>query len=150
MPNFFDDYLAEYEAQNQRLDQDLPAMKAAVLEVLAAAGIQRATIAFDGSGDSGQTEPALAYDAQDAPCAMPETPVRLPDPRLWQAGKPTMQCALPEALDRVAWALIERHHDGWETDEGGYGEIVIDVAAQTITLEMNIRRLESDYHVHEF
>ena len=39
---------------------------------------------------------------------------------------------------------------GWENNEGGYGEFIFDVAANTIELDMNIRIETSEYHGHQW
>jgi hypothetical protein len=61
------DKYAEYEAKLARLrdmaEEIRPANKQALSEFLRPLGLVTVTIDFDGSGDSGQFEPAMGFDA---------------------------------------------------------------------------------------
>ena len=50
----------------------------------------------------------------------------------------------------MAYELLEKSHDGWEIDDGGYGEFTFGVADRTINLAYNERYTETNYHEHEF
>ena len=70
-----DTQFAAYEAKcatAARLSAEiLPYNKQVLFEALAAAGINIVTIAFDGSGDSGQFEEPVGYDAENREVAIP-------------------------------------------------------------------------------
>jgi hypothetical protein len=96
--------------------------KAAILaecENLAAAGVTFVAVHFDGYGDSGVTEEVQCFDSQ------------------YYAY---------EGLKPVAYdaAYLQDHFEalvplGYEDDCGGFGDVVLDVAARKITVERNDR-----------
>ena len=49
----------------------------------------------------------------------------------------------------MAYRFLDQTHDGWENDDGAYGEFTFDVAERSITLEYNERYIETHYHEHE-
>ena len=55
-----------------------------------------------------------------------------------------------DAIERLAYDLLEETHGGWENNEGAYGEFVFDVAERTIRLEYNERVMETEYSEHEW
>jgi len=150
MSDEFNDYHALEADYRRRLDEALPTTKAVIFDALAAADICRVVVTFDGSGDSGQIEGATAFGADDAPRELPPIGVEITIPSFWPEPADHRNCALPEAIDCVAWSLLDRTHGGWENDEGGYGEIAFDTTERTITLEMNVRYVECDYHERRF
>ena len=44
------------------------------------------------------------------------------------------ELSLKEAVEYFCWDTLEDRHGGWEINEGGSGEFVLDVATRTITL----------------
>lgn len=57
---------------------------------------------------------------------------------------------MKEAIERLAYDFLEETHDGWENNEGAYGDFLFDVAARTITLNYNERLETSEYTQHVF
>ena len=57
---------------------------------------------------------------------------------------------LAEALEAVAYALLERGHDGWENNERAFGEFTFDVAQRSIRLDFNQRIETSELTVFEW
>jgi hypothetical protein len=55
-----------------------------------------------------------------------------------------------EALEALAYALLEQTHCGWENNEGAYGEFTFDVDERTVTLDYNERYESSEYTQHVF
>jgi hypothetical protein len=98
------------------------AAKAAILaecENLSAAGITFVAVHFDGYGDSGATEDVKCFDSEY--CA-------------YEENKPVSHDA----------AYLQEHFEalvpwGYENDCGGFGDVVLDVAARKITVERNDR-----------
>lgn len=96
--------------------------KAAILaecENLAAAGITFIAVHFDGYGDSGATEEVQCFDT---------------DYYSYEEHKPVEHDA----------AYLEAHFEalvpfGYENECGGFGDVVLDVAARKITVERNDR-----------
>lgn len=150
MPDAIIDYHAQEAAYRRRLDEALPTTKAIIFEALAAADISHVVVTFDGSGDDGRIESVTAVGPESAARELPAIDVEVTIPEFWFEATPSRRAPLAEAIDGLAWSILECTHGGFENDEGGYGEITFDTAEHTITLEMNVRRMESDYHEHRF
>ena len=52
-------------------------------------------------------------------------------------------------LDTFTWEKIEDEESGFYNNEGGYGEIIFDVAERTIKMEHNNYIQETVYSEHE-
>ena len=53
------------------------------------------------------------------------------------------QSTLNEAIDELTYDYLEETGVDWYNNDGGYGELVIDVNAGTVALEVNVRYTES-------
>ena len=140
---------AQHAARIRLADEVRPANKTAILAALAAAGITSVIVTFDGSGDSGQIE---GVDARigDTATGLPATTVEITSP-LWEgAGLETRTLPLAEAIEQIAYDLLEATHDGWENNEGAFGEFTFDVAEDVIRLDYNERFETSEYSGHEW
>ena len=140
---------AQHAARTRLADEVRPANKTALLDALAAAGISSVVVTFDGSGDSGQIE---GVDARigDTATELPATAVEITSP-LWEgAGLETRTLPLAEAIEQIAYDLLEEAHDGWENNEGAFGEFTFDVAEDVIRLDYNERFETSEYSGHEW
>jgi len=149
-----DDTFARYEAQQRARDrfaeQAASCTKDAVFDALARAGVAGVTVTFDGSCDDGQIESVVARDAQANAVVLPADDVAVTEP-LWDgSGVETSTVPLAEAIEQLAYAFLERTHDGWENDDGAYGEFTYDVASRTVSLEFNERYTATETTTHEF
>lgn len=134
---------AEREAQAQI---EIRHLKSAVIPPLQSAGIDRVEIRFDGCGDSGAVEECICYDATSAPVPCPDAavePFRRGSPDGDAEAEPR---SLAAALESLAYLALERHHPGWELNDGAYGELVIDVADASFTLDCSLRFTATDDH----
>ena len=130
---------AELQSQNQ----------AALFDVLAAAGVTHIIVTFDGYGDSGQIENIEAKTG-DAVVAMPGCEVEIAE-AIWDQPEPNrFSVRIADAIERLAYDLLERTHCGWENNDGAYGDFTFDVAERTITLDYNERYTASEYSQHVF
>jgi hypothetical protein len=143
-------YLATIEEQRAARLQAAPATAAAIRDILfpmlAANGIAEAVIRYDGYGDQGNIEDIDLLDANGEAIA--------PDNGIWDAHIDT--AADPRWTDRafggrvrlvleeIADWLLEVHCDGYEDDEGGYGEIRLGIADGTISQDHSQRRYVTD------
>ncbi len=141
--------IAAREAERDRLDAELrPANKAALFEALRAAAVVSVVVSFDGCGDSGQIE---TVDATG-----PEGEIALPDVAIdianatWAAEVERRTVPVGEAIEALSYDLLNGLYGGWENNDGAFGEVVFDVAADTITLDYNGRYTAIDSHTHEF
>jgi Family of unknown function (DUF6878) len=120
--------------------------KAALFDALQKAGITVVIVDFDGCGDSRQIENIIAK-ARDQMIDLPEeqTDIAL---AFWGQPEPTRK-TLPirEAIEEIAYSLLEHEHDGWEIDDGAFGEFDFDVISRKIVLTINARY--TDVHTSE-
>ena len=130
---------AEMHRQNQ----------AALFDALAAAGITLIVVTFDGYGDSGQIE-NIEAKAGDSVVAMPAGEIEIAE-AIWDQPEPSRsRVGIVDAIERLAYDLLDRTHCGWENNDGAYGDFTFDVAERTITLDYNERYTASDYSQHVF
>lgn len=108
--------------QKEPLSPEEARAKAAILvecENLRAAGVTFVAVHFDGYGDSGVTEEVRCFDS---------------DYYAYEEHKPVAHDG----------AYLQEHFEtlvpmGYENDCGGFGDVVLDVAARKITVERNDR-----------
>ncbi|MEM7667436.1 MAG: DUF6878 family protein [Pseudomonadota bacterium] len=149
-PTFdFAKWEAEQQARNALLETIRPKNKAAIFAVLAETGITSVTVEFDGYGDSGGIESVHA-EADGSEIALPDGSVTLFT--LGSRETETSQNTMPisEAIEHMVYELLGQTHGGWENNAGACGEFVFDVAAETITLEFNMRFEDTEFFEHTF
>lgn len=123
--------------------------KAALLNALALAGVTRVVVSFDGYGDSGQIENVEAQ-AGDDPVAMPAEAIEIAE-AVWDQSEPTRSyLGIAEAVESLAYDVLEKTHCGWENNDGAYGDVIFDVAEEAITLDYNERYTASENYTHTF
>ena len=144
------DEMSRLLALQRHWEELLPLNKAALFDALAAADIATATVTFDGSGDDGQIEEVAAHARDSQPRDFPDGHIEYKEVEFGAVQPKTSMVPVRDALENLAYALLEQTHDGWENDDGAYGEFTFDVAARSITLELNQRCISTDYHWHEF
>jgi len=140
--------MARYRAYQARAAELHAGNKATVLAVLRDAGISKVTVAFNGYGDSGQIED-IHVEAGGNKVELPDSAVEIARAS-WESDAPErLSKPLADAIESLCYALLEEKHDGWENNEGAYGEFVFDVAADRIVLDFNYRIETSENHTHE-
>ena len=116
--------------------------KKSVVAFMQANGIERAVIEFDGSGDSGQTEPAVIIPNSKQELVYEEitfiTFSQCFSGGKWNVKATEKQASVEEALEDLAYCALEKNHGGWEINEGAYGEITIE-ADGSARIEYNQR-----------
>ena len=137
-------------AEHERRDAELrPVNKTAVFDALAAAGITIVVVAFDGYGDSGQSE-TIEAKAGDEVAALPSGAVEITSAVWGEVEFDRTTMTVRDAIERLAYDFLQEAHDGWENSDGAYGDFTFDVAERTITLDYNERHMESDHSTHVF
>ncbi len=146
------DFAAWYRQEREhssRADELLPANKTALFDALAAANITVVVVTFDGCGDSGQIE-NIDAKAGDEIVTLPPGAVEIACP-VWGSNDIDRQSlSIHDGIEALVYSFLGQTHDGWENSDGAYGDVTFDVAARTITLDYNERRMESDYSQHVF
>ena len=141
--------MAEYRERCERRAECRPANKTALFDALAAAGITRVLVNFDGCGDSGQIEDMSAL-AGDAVVTLPESCIEFLEPI--GVGEPPNRrtMSVKEAIEALVYDALQETHSGWENNDGAYGDFTFDVEKRTIELDYNERYTESVNSYHEF
>ena len=140
----YDAWLVEDAKRRAAFAQEIVQLKAGLFDVLEAHGITLVTVAFDGCGDSGQIESIDAFTEQGE-IALPKIDLPAPDGTPEANTDAVKPQPLAEAIETIAYDLLESAHGGWENNEGAYGEFRFDLASRTITLGCNIRISSADY-----
>lgn len=137
-------------AAQVKLDAELFTLnKTALLNALALAGVTRIVVSFDGYGDSGQIE-NVEVQAGDDSVTMPRAAIEIGDASWDQPEPKRSSVTIAEAVERLAYDVLERTHCGWENDDGAYGDVLFDVAEGVITLDYNERYTASENYTHAF
>lgn len=147
------EFASHLATRQGRADDRIGQLKEALIPQLRAFGIAAVEVTFDGAGDSGAVEDVLCLGAAGATIACPSVmlevlPTQAPaddgDDGHGDDGK-TPQ-ALDAALEQLTYLAPERHHPGWENNDGAYGQLVIDVVAGTFALDCSLRFIATDDH----
>lgn len=122
--------------------------KAILFDVLARGNIHAVTVEFDGYSDSGQIESIDAFDASNAILPLPQGQVLMQSPVPDGSGLSSESLTVYEAIESMAYDLLEQTHGGWEDGEGAFG--TFSVPDRTITLEHKQRFIETELFEHTF
>lgn len=142
--------IAKYQDHARRVVEARPANKAALFGALARAGITSVVINFDGYGDSGQIE-RTDVRTGEAEAKLPEDQIEFVEPVFGDPDEVQRSThTVTEAIENLVYAFLEETHDGWEDNDGAYGDVTFDVEKRTITLDYNGRYTESFYSCHTF
>jgi len=143
------DFAVRHAERQTQVVEEIQQLKTVILPRLKEAGIARVEIRFDGCGDSGAVEECVCLDAAGAgmPCpdvSLQESEADKPD----RTGSAELHL-LGQALEQLTYLALERHHPGWEINDGACGELVIDVPEATFVLDCSLRFTATDDHSTE-
>jgi hypothetical protein len=144
-----DDFMETWQRHKAAVTKANGLNKTIVFEALSAAGITRVVANFDGAGDSGQIEDATAY-AGDKLVDFPATTVTLYRAQSGSEELTTQEMSLREAVEALCYGYLEQEHDGWEINDGAFGQFTFDVAKREIALDFNGRFSEYVQHDYTF
>lgn len=143
------DFAVRQAERQTQVVEEIQQLKTAILPRLQAAGIARVEIRFDGCGDSGAVEECACLDAAGAAIPCPDVTFMEGDvDSVDRNGSEQLQ-SLGQALEQLTYLALERHHPGWEINDGACGELVIDVAEATFVLDCSLRFIATDDHSTE-
>ena len=112
--------------------------KAAIIPLLSAANIATVTVSYDGGGDEGSVHDIAAYRADNTLADLPEVDCQKFELN-FNRTVTTKMVSLEAAVKAFADTALEALHGGWENGEGAFGELVIDVAVGSATLDHSDR-----------
>ncbi len=123
-PSLQDYYAKRLENVRQQLPEAARQLKDA--------GVVRVEVYYDGCGDSGQIESIHYFDTE------------------YKQIDPTRRVTLThDALMDLFYDLIEVRHDGWENNDGAFGEFTWDLTAATLLHTHSERYTECETTEHE-
>ena len=114
----------------------------ALFELLAAAGLHRATVSYCGTGDSGGPE-GVSFERPDGSALEPMPCLSLRQfadnyvDGQWRQHIIQAEYRLDDALTDLAMALVEELHSGWEDGDGASGEVIFDVQDAKVLVQHN-------------
>ena len=146
-----EDIMAGIGRYEGRLAASNAKTKATVLAALAAAGVAQVVVAFHGDGDEGGVEDVRVINDAGDSVDLPDVPVACFEAAYRDTDVETVsQQPLTKAVEDLAMSYLAETHDGWENNDGGFGEVTFDVAAGKVTLDYNERFTETENHQHAF
>lgn len=141
--------LESYERQRKLRRSLYPQNKDTILYALHFASITLVLVTFDGEGDSGQIEKIIGMRGETA-AELPKIKLRY-QRAVWGEKEPEIsELLLEDAIEALCYDLLEDEHDGWEINEGSFGEFCINVAKHGVTLEFSARIVEYSTTHHSF
>lgn len=123
--------------------------RSTLFAVLTEAGVDRATVSYCGSGDSGGPEDVVFERSDGTTLApMPSLSLRRFSANYvdgqWRQHVVQASCRLDDALTDLAMALVDELHRGWEDGDGASGEVIFDVQDEKVRVHHNAYYTESD------
>ena len=143
------DFAVRQAERQTQVVEEIQQLKTVILPRLEEAGIARVEIRFDGCGDSGAVEECVCLDAAGTAITCPDVTLQEGEADTADgAGSEELQ-SLGQALEQLTYLALERHHPGWEINDGACGDLVIDVAEATFVLDCSLRFTATDDHSTE-
>jgi len=123
--------------------------KTALFDALTRARIDTVEMTFNGYADDGQIDGIVA-DGEGG-----DTDLRLINVEITRVvwGNPVATretLTLRDAIEKLAYDLLEQTCAGWENNQGAYGDFLFDVVDRAIRLNFNERIETSEYTQHVF
>ena len=143
------DFLETYSRHLEAVAKADELNKAIVFDALAAAGLTRVTVEFDGIGDSGQIDEITAY-AGEVSAELPTRSLTLHQAVQNKGDPRTTKVSLREAVETLCYDYLSQTHGGWQDNDGAYGTFEFDVGERSIHLDFNERFTDTNHHSHDF
>lgn len=143
------DFVTSYARYEETVARANSLNKNLVFDALATAGITHVLAEFDGGGDSGQIESVCAR-VRDLAIDFPMVTVTLHTTSWNHTELGLKETPLAVAIEDVCYGFLQQTHEGWENNDGAYGEFTFDVAERKITLDFNGRFTDTWSDAHTF
>lgn len=117
-----------------------------ILPLLRQHDIHRVAVYFEGSGDSGSIQD-IAYSPEPAgirqvACEHLHTSSSF-ESGVWCRAVELQQATLGEVIEAITYDYLEETGVDWYNNDGGYGDLIIDVQAGTVSMDVSVRVTES-------
>lgn len=130
----------------------LTKMKNSLLVSLKAHGVERVVASYEGGGDSGCVEgieaSPLSVDLEAVQVTLPVIGVGYLEGK-WQEVEQDRAMSLRDAVMEFTYAALRAHYPGWENNEGGRGEVTIDVEGGAARLDHTVFYTDSNDYAHD-
>lgn len=118
-----------------------------ILPVLRDHNIMKVTVEFDGSGDSGSIQCVHYnvdnFDGNNVDVEVVSVTSRFSsEESRWVRLQENSRKNLNAAIEALTYDYLDEADVDWYNDDGGFGELVIDVNEGTVSLEVNVRVTE--------
>ena len=117
-----------------------------VLPILRLNHVAHVVVGFDGSGDSGSIGDVWFeggdFDARNTTVDVVTVTRRIVDGQ-WSFDRTTQPKSAYDAIEEIAYDFLDETGVDWYNNDGGFGDLVIDVENGTITLDVSTRYTES-------
>ena len=143
------DFAVRQAERQTQVVEEIQQLKTVILPRLQEAGIARVEIRFVGCGDRGAVEECVCLDAAGAAIECPDVTLQEGEAHTADGAGSEQLPSLGQALEQLTYLALERHHPGWEINDGACGELVIDVAEATFVLDCSLRFTATDDHSTE-
>ena len=148
-----EDILNSFEIERKNDYNRALANKNVVIAKLKELCIDEVSVKYSGSGDSGDFEKPVVGDSnedneymsdeeyEDTVLAKAKVTILHRasvfdnEAGAWVNNERPQECSLAEAIKDMSYFLLEKHHPGWEINEGSDGTFVIDVDSEKIHLK---------------
>lgn len=121
--------------------------KTVIFEALSRAGITHVRVAFDGEGDQGQMDRAIA-ETKGRTVECPDVKVTICLAYCDAVDLTPKEMGLQSAIEHICYGYLEEKFGGWVIGEGSFGRFVFDVENGSLTLDYSGRIVETDYSHH--
>lgn len=119
MKTTMDDIIADLSKQQAEAAKNSAITIGSITDLLAISGVESVEIFFDGAGDSGSIE------------------------NIEPVGG-TISDDMLKKIEDWAYEVLEGTDVDWYNNDGGYGDIIIDVKKRTYRFEVNVRHTVSE------
>lgn len=121
-----------------------------LIQKLKAAGIKEVIVTFDGSGDSGSID-EVSFGSMAKPEGIVEwvhTSSHYEKDKGWVETSVVKSIAIDSALENFCYEALQVTGIDWYNNDGGYGELRINLDPIEVNLEVNTRYTET--HTNSF
>lgn len=117
-----------------------------VLPVLRENNVVEVVVEFDGYGDSGSIQ-SVTYDANELDGGAVHVEFSGVESVFqggkWERMRRDKRMTLDDAIEALTYDYLAETNVNWYDNDGGYGELIIDVIGGTVSLEVNTRFTET-------
>lgn len=142
-------------------DPPISDFRTALFDWMGQAGVAHIAASFDGCGDSGQVDEINCSDASRQPTLnVPDLQTVMVSVRYKQQRYDTEQrkfmdfdmetISVSALIEELVYHFLELEWDGWEINEGSYGDVRFELATTKIVIDISQRYIATEDYTKEF